>query len=637
MLRGIRKASENWLGRILMTVVLSVITGSFAIWGINDIFRGFGSNYLAKIGKTEIQTQDFSQAYNDRLQQLSRQFGRPISPEQANAIGLDRQVLGQLLVDAGLDQLAQRMRLGIPTAELVKRVVDDPHFQTPTGQFDRGQFEAFLQSIGLTEQKFFDAERRRLPRKEISDAVSGGVVVPTPFLQAVNQFQSQERSIAYVVLGPEQAGDIPPPTDDVLNKYFDDRKVLFRAPEYRKITVVVATPAALSHSIQVSDDDVKKAYDENLNDYITPEQRHVEQIVFPNMADAQAASARIKAGTSFAAIAAERGFKEADIDLGTVTKSKILDPAVADAAFSLKQGEVSAPVEGKFGVVIVTVLDITPGETKPLATVAPFIRADLALQRAKAKVQEIHDAIEDARAGGATLEEAAKKLSLNPVALDFDRSGRDPAGNLVATMPAAGDVVSGAFSNDVGVDTYPIDADGGFVWYEVEAITPSRDRTLDEVKSQVEQRWRDDEVAKRLTAKATDLLDKLKSGTTLAALATANKVTVQTASALKRGVSTAGVPAKVIDAAFGTAKDSFGSSEGDKPTQWVVFQVTDVKTPTFDANTTDGKKLVTLLQSSIADDIFGQYVAWLESDLGTTVNQSMLAQAAGSSTPQETE
>jgi peptidyl-prolyl cis-trans isomerase D len=634
MLRGIRKASENWLGRILMTVVLSVITGSFAIWGINDIFRGFGATYLAKIGKTEIQTQDFSQAYNDRLQDLSRQFGRAILPAQANAIGLDRQVLGQLIVDAGLDQLAQRMRLGIPNAELVQRVVNDPHFQTPTGQFDRARFEGFLQSVGLSEQKFFDAERRRLPRKEISDAVSGGVVVPKAYLEAVNQFQSQERSIAYVVLGPEQAGDIPQPTDDVLGKYFDDRKVVFRAPEYRKVTVVVATPAALSHSIQISDDDVKKAYDENLNDYITPEQRHVEQIVFPNMADAQAASARIKAGTSFAAIAAERGFKEADIDLGTVTKSKILDPAVADAAFSLKQGEVSAPVQGKFGVVIVKVLDITAGETKPLATVAPFIRADLALQRAKTKVQEIHDAIEDARAGGATLEEASKKLGLNPAALDFDRSGRDPTGNLVATMPAAGDVVSGAFSNDVGVDTYPVDADGGFVWYEVDAITPARDRTLDEVKSQVAQRWRDDEIAKRLAAKATELLDKLKSGGTLAALAAANKVKVQTATALKRGISVPGVPAKVVDAAFSTAKDTFASTEGDKPTQWVVFQVTDVKTPTFDANTDDGKKLVTLLQSSIADDIFSQYVAWLENDLGTTVNRAVLAQAVGNTAPE---
>ena len=39
MLRGMRQASANWLGRIVMAVVLGMIAISFAIWGIGDIFR----------------------------------------------------------------------------------------------------------------------------------------------------------------------------------------------------------------------------------------------------------------------------------------------------------------------------------------------------------------------------------------------------------------------------------------------------------------------------------------------------------------------------------------------------------------------------------------------------------------------
>jgi peptidyl-prolyl cis-trans isomerase D len=630
MLRGIRKASENWLGRIIMTVVLTALAGSFAVWGINDIFTGYGRSDVAKIGDTEIQPDQFSQAYNDRLQQLGQQLGHPIPADQANALGLDRQVLGQLLVQAGLDQLARQMRLGLPTSDIVQHILADPHFQTPTGQFDRNMFETFLQDIGYSEQRFIDEESHDIPRREITDAVSGNITVPKVYLDAVNQFQNQERSIAYVALGPDQVGNIPPPTDDVLNKYFDDRKILFRAPEYRKIVTVAVTPPELAKTIQVSDADVKKTYNDNLQQYITPERRHIEQIVFPNMAQAQAASDRIKSGVSFATIATERGLKLSDIDLGTVPKSGIIDPTVANAAFSLKQGEVSGPVQGQFGVVIVTVLQIEAGATKPLSVVTPFIRSDIALNRAKSKVQDIHDKIEDARAGGATLEEAAQKLNLPVVTLDIDRSGRDPTGKLVATMPAAGDVISGAFSNDVGVDTYPIEADNGYVWYEVEAITPARDRSLAEVKGEVEKQWRDDEIVKRLKAKADDVLGKLKSGSTLDALATANGVKVQSISGLKRGVSSPDIPSKVIDAAFHTAKDSFGSSEGDKPTQWIVFRVTDVKTPALDPNSADGKKLVQLLQTSLGDDIFGQYVAWLENDLGTTVNQSVLEQALGS-------
>ena len=102
MLRGIRKASSNWLGKIVMAVVMGVLIVSFAVWGIADIFKGFGQSSLAKIGKTEISIEQFSQIYTDKLQQLGRSFGRPLTSEQARAFGLDRQVLQQTIAEAAL-------------------------------------------------------------------------------------------------------------------------------------------------------------------------------------------------------------------------------------------------------------------------------------------------------------------------------------------------------------------------------------------------------------------------------------------------------------------------------------------------------------------------------------------------------
>lgn len=634
MLRGIRQASTTWLGRIVMGAVMTLLAAIFALWGINDIFHGFGRTYLAKIGDVEISPDQFSQAYNDRLQDLSRQVGHPVSAQEANAIGLPAQVLGQMVAEAGLDQLARRMRLGIPVSEIVQRVLHDPHFQTPTGQFDRATFQNFLQSIGYSEQRFFDEQRRTIPRQDLTAAVSGDIAVPKTNLDAVNEYQNQERSIEYVTLGPQQAGDIPQPTPEELSKYFDERKILFRAPEYRKVVTVTVTPDALAKTIEVSDADVQKYYEQNQKTYSTPERRHVEQIVFPNMADAQAASERIKSGTSFAAIAAERGLKPSDIDLGTVAKSGIIDPKVAEAAFSLKQGEVSAPVEGRFGVVLVTVLEIEAANTKPLSVVAPFIRNDIAQERAKSQVQDLHDKIEDARAGGATLPEVAQKFNLSAVTVDVDRSGRDPSGKLVNNLTDGPAVINAAFTNDVGVDTYPIETSGGFVWYEVQGATPARDRTLDEVKGEVEQRWRDDEIAKRLESKAADLLDKAKNGNPFDALASGAGLKVEKASGLKRGATPSGIPAKVLDAVFHTAKDSFGSSVGDKPTQWFVFRVTDVKTPALDPNSADGKKLEQILQNAMGNDLFSQYIGWVENELGTKVDQAALAQAVGNSAPE---
>ncbi len=618
-----------------MGLVMTVLAGSFAVWGINDIFRGFGRSTLAKIGDVEIPVEQFRQNYNERLTQIGQQLGHPLPPEQARALGLDRQVLGDMIAQAGLDQRVHQMQLGISNEEISRRITSNPNLQTKEGQFDRARFELALHNMGTTEQRFIADQRQTALRRQIIDTVSGGVAPPKAWLDAINQYRNEERSIEYLALGPAQAGDVPQPTAEQLSKYFDERKILFRAPEYRKIATVTATPAELAKWLEVSDDDLKTAYEARHSSFTSPERRHVEQIVFPNMADAQAAAARIGGGLTFSALAIERGFKEQDIDLGTVAKSAIIDPAVADAAFALKEGEMSAPLQGQFGAVLVKVLKIEPAATKSLAEVTPQLRTDIALERAKTQVQDIHDKIEDERAGGATMEEAAAKLKLAVVTFDaVDRSGRDPQGKPVVNLPHGADVVRAAFASDVGVDNDPLEADGGYIWYDVAGVTPTHDRTLDEVKNEVAQHWRDDEIAARLKAKAADLLDKLKSGNALDALASANGLKIATAADLKRGAGNGIVSARTIDAVFHTGKDTFGSAAGDLPTQWTVFHVTDVKTPTLEPKSDAAKQLEQTLKQQLSDDVIGQYVAWLENNLGTTVNAAVMAQALGNSAPE---
>src|SRR6201981_205903 len=128
MLRGMRKASSNWLGKIVMATVMGVLIVSFGIWGIADIFRGFGQSTLAKIGRTEISLNEFRPIYTDRLQQIGRQFGRPLSMEQARALGFDRQVLQQTIAEAALDEDARRLGLGQSDEEAMRTIVSDPSF-----------------------------------------------------------------------------------------------------------------------------------------------------------------------------------------------------------------------------------------------------------------------------------------------------------------------------------------------------------------------------------------------------------------------------------------------------------------------------------------------------------------------------
>ena len=634
MLRGIHKASSNWLGKTVLSVIMGLLIVSFAVWGIGDIFRGFGLNSVAKIGNTEISIEQFRQYYSDKLQQFSRQLGRPITPDQARGLGLDRQLLGQLVAETALDEQSKKLRLGLANAEISQRITSDPNFRAPNGQFDRARFEQIIRQAGYTEGRFVEEQRRVTLRRQIAQSISGGLIVPVTAQAAINQYQNEKRSIEYLALGAAQAGDIPAPTPEVLGKYFDERKVLFRAPEYRKITLLSLTPADVAKPDAVSDADAKSYYEQNKNSYGAPERRDLHQIVFPNAEEAAAAHERITKGLSFADLAKERGLKDSDTDVGMMAKSDIIDPAVADAAFALKPGDISAPVKGRFGTVLLQVGKIEPGQQKTYEEAAPEIKHEIAQSRAKAEIGNLRDKIEDERAAGSTLAESAKKLGLKAIAIEaIDRSGRSPDGKLIADLAKTPDVVSAAFGSDVGIDTDALQLpNGGSLWYDVAGITPARDRTLDEVKDQLAARWRDDEIATRLQAKADEMVGKLKAGTALAQLASEARLKVETATDLQRKKPAGFAPAKLVEAVFKTAKGTPGSAEGDAQTQRFVYRVTDVIDPKLDAASPEAKQLSTTLQNAYADDIIGEYIARLENDHGVTINQSALNQVVGGGT-----
>jgi peptidyl-prolyl cis-trans isomerase D len=626
----LRKASSNWLGKAIMAVVMGVLIVSFGIWGIADIFRGFGQSTLAKVGHTEISTNEFRQIYTDRLQQIGRQFGRPLTMDQARAFGFDRQVLQQTLAEVALDEESRRLGLGQSDAETMRVIFADPNFKGVGGAFDAARFQAIIRQYGFTEARYLSDQKKVSLRRQLAGTVTAGVEPSRTLLEALNHFQNEKRSIDYVRLGAAQAGTIDPPSPEALATYFDEHKAQFRAPEYRKIAFVAITPEDIGKWSQVTDEDAKKLFEQRKDKFGTPEKRQVSQIVFPNAEEAQAARSRIASGTSFDDIAKERNLGGTDVDLGLVAKSGILDPAIADAAFALPSGEISQPVQGKFGVALVKVGTIQPAIEPDYASAAPELKKELATERARNQVATLRDKMEDERGGGATVVDAAQKLGLTPVTIEaVDRSGQMPNGQHVANIPPGLDVISQAFNSDVGVDNDPISYRGGSVWYDVLGVTPPRDRTLDEVKDQVEARWREDQVSSRLRSKATEMVQKLTQGGTLADEATAVGAKVETAAGFKREDSPAGVPSGAITAAFRTAKDGYGQTPGSGNSEWIVFRVTDISVPPVDLAADDMKKLKDTLVRGMTDELVAQYVSKLEKDIGTTINEAALAQVTG--------
>ncbi|AJA63033.1 MULTISPECIES: SurA N-terminal domain-containing protein [Bradyrhizobium] len=629
MLRGMRKASSNWLGKTIMAVVMGVLIISFGVWGIADIFKGFGQSTVAKVGSTEISLNEFRQTYTDRLQQISRQFGRPLTPDQARAFGLDRQVLQQTIAEAALDEEARRLGLGQSDEQIRQVIMNDPNFKGVGGSFDPNRFQAVIRNFGYTEQRYVSEQRKVSLRRQITGTIGAGLEPPKTMIDVLTRFQNEQRAIEFVRLDAAQAGTIDAPSPEALAAYFEDHKVQFRAPEYRKISFVVVSPEEIGKWSEVSDEDAKKVFDQRKDRLGTPEKRQIHQIVFPNVAEAQAARERLAGGMSFEDLGKERGLSSSDVDLGLVTKSS-LDPAVGDAAFALPAGEISQPIQGRLGTSIVKVDKIEPGSEANYASLVGDIKREIAAERARVKVNDLRDKMEDERGGGASVIDAAQKLGLTAVTIDaVDRSGRAPNGQPVTSIPQGLDVVSQAFNTDVGVDNDAISFKGGYVWYDVLAITPSRDRNLDEVRDQVEARWRQDQIAAKLKTKATEMVQKLEQGGKLADEAAAINAKVETASGFKRDDSPAGVPANVVAAAFRTAKDGVGQTAVSGGSEVIVFRVTDIVEPAVDAASDAVKKLKDSLVRALTDEQVASYVNKLETDIGTTINQAAFAQVTG--------
>ena len=175
---------------------------------------------------------------------------------------------------------------------------------------------------------------------------------------------------------------------------------------------------------------------------------------------------------------------------------------------------------------------------------------------------------------------------------------------------------------------------GGEVWFDVLGITPSRERPLDEVKDQVEARWRDEQVSTRLRAKSAEIVEKLNKGAKFDAEAASAGLKVETATLFKRDADPKGTPERLVAAAFRTPKDSVGQVEGNGASEWIVFKVTDVVVPPVDMASEDVKKLKDNLQRAEMEEQIAAYVTKLETQIGVTINQNAFAVATGAASTQ---
>ncbi len=631
MLNALRKGAGGWIAQLF----IALLVVSFAVWGVSGFLTGFQGDTVATVGKTDVSAQQFFREYDLAKRRLGQQIGQAVTDEQARLFGIPGQVLGRLVTEATLNDEADTLGLGVSGETLATQIKDDPTFQGPTGSFDRNRFIQVINNAGMTEDQFVAELQKSYVRQQLASAVVGAMEPPDAYLRAFHDYLNEERSIAYLVLTPDQVGAVADPTETELTTFFNENKSDWRTPELRSVSVVRMTPEDMANTGDVSDEEAQKVYDSQLATRFTePERRQVEQIVFKDMTDATEAASALADGTTFDTLKADRGLTDADVDLGLITRDKISDPDVAEAAFSLTEGSVSGIVEGRFGPVIVRVTTIEPEVVTSFEDAKAEIKQELAAARAAQEITDQFDVIEDARAGGATLQEIASNYGLKLVTYPgIDATGNDVDGVAIADLPGGNELVSAVFDSDVGLENNAIPIEGGYVWYDVTAVSAERDRELSEVREKVITAFKTAKVDEELTEVAEQNRDRLARGDAIDDVATEIGVEPATADAIKRSTQASGaLTAQAVQEAFNGPKGYAGVASGADGAK-IVLVVSDVTVPPYFSGAPEMAETEQRLSGDLTNDLLQQYIAQLQERLGVSVNQATLQQLIGATDP----
>jgi peptidyl-prolyl cis-trans isomerase D len=618
-------------GGVIGVGFVILLIASFIIWFPAGWFQGYGTQDIITVGNVKIGPQDYMRTQQDVLKEMSSQAGRSLSLQEARALGLDRLVVERLVGGAAMDMHTRALKLGISESALLEDIMKNPAFKDATGNFSPGAFQQALYTLNMSEQSFLASMRERNLRLQILTTVGEVVKTPELLVNALNSYNGELRTLRYVLVPSSAAGTIPEPSDEDLKRYYDNHRSKFTQPEFRKVGVLAVTPEAVKDQVQILEADIKAAFEARKAALGKPEKRLIQQIPFPDLAAANAAHQKIQSGTDFLTVAKEQGLSDADIDLGSLARTDLADPAIAEAAFALEPNKVSEPVTGKLGsVVLLRVTAVEPGKTPNFEEAKADVEKTLLKERASSVILDLHDNIEDLLASGASLSEIATKLKLSYQLVDqVDRDGRNPDGSTV-TLPAQKELLNGVFATDAGVENDPIDAqDDGVIWYEVLGVVPEQLKPFDQVKDQVAKDWRAEETRTRMAKYAQDLVNSLNGGKTLEDIAKELNVEVLTSDPLKRESITVNVLPASVAQAFALPEKGYGSGPSGVDEGRIVFQV-DKVAPPAPLGAAELDRLNKQIELLMSQDAIEQYSEALENRYGVIINQQALAKLIGS-------
>ena len=632
MLTLLRNSIGGWVAKTFILLLVA----SFGVWGVSGAIIGGLSGSVIQVGKTSVSANDYALAYERARFGLSRQIGRLLTREETRVFGIEANVIAQLLSGAVLDESARKMGLGLSDKNLASLIGEDKTFQDASGNFNRRVLTEQLRQLRISESDYVENRQAVAVRNQLLEGISANTKTPQAYIEAFDAYRNEKRLFEYVVLSPDALTETPVPTPQHINAHFDKNKSDYVAPEYRKIVIVKLEAEDVADAESITPEEVAKTYNEQKTSFTQDEKRTIQQLSLDDDAQGNAILKRINEGEPFTAILEEIGKTEKEITIGEYTEKDLPDSSVGKVAFALELNKVSEVVTGIFGPVLLRVTNITVKSVKPLAEVEGDLRKRLAITKAADELFDIHDKLEDERAAGDNLTEAAGKVKLTARTIDkIDAEGRDENGELVADIPQSAKLVGEAFKTAEGVEADPISlGSSGFVWYEVKEIISERQKKLEEVSELVSKSWIEEETASAIEKIATDLNSRLISGEEFAAALagilpqsaeTESKVAkVDTSAEMSREDTSDDLGKAAVRAGFAIAEQKTALAVGAKKGTHIVLKVVNI---IKGEGNSAGPAEIKRLDEAVGDDLLNQLISDLREKETVTVNQSAILAA----------
>ena len=450
MLQNIRDNSQGWIAKTIIgiIVVLLALTGFEAIFNASS-----NSQNAAAVNGEEISRYDLDQAMNMQRRQLAQQLGQDFDASLID----DR-----LLRDAALGSLIDRMLLlqGAKSADFAfsREALDQLILQTPEfqveGAFSSARFDQVIQQMGYSRLQFRQLLEQEMLIGQLRAGISGTGFVTDQQVENFARLEMQTRDFAMLTV-PAQHETIDV-SDEQIQKYYDDNADRFLTPEQVIVEYVELKKESFFDQVEASDEELQELYQKQIANLA--EQRRAAHILIETggeLSDAEAKAKideiaeRVKGGEDFAVVAKEvsqdPGSANEGGDLGFAGPG-VYDPAFEDALYALNEGEVSAPVQSEFGWHIIKLLGVQSPEVPSFESMKPELVRELKAQQVEQRFVETSKQLEDAAFEASDLTQPAQDLGL--MVQTTEAFGRDGGEGITANRQ----VIQAAFSEEVLVD-----------------------------------------------------------------------------------------------------------------------------------------------------------------------------------------